>query len=248
MEHSVTRVRHEPKKRRLVVREAKHLTPSMLRIVLEGGDLDDFVSVSPDDHVKVFVPTESGEVERRDYTPRRFDPSARTLAIDFALHDGGPVTTWATQAKPGDALEIGGPRGSMLVPWTFDWWLLIGDETALPAIGRRIEEAPAGTKMISVAAVSGPDDEQRFETRAERTALWTHRPMDLATDPEPLLAALANVSLPAGDGFVWVAAEAKVARAVREYINVTRGHPRPWTKASGYWTRGLANAESKLEG
>jgi NADPH-dependent ferric siderophore reductase len=247
MEHPVTRVRHEPKKRRLVVREAKRLTPTMQRIVLEGRDLDDFVSKAPDDHIKVFVPTESGEVERRDYTPRRFDPSARTLAIDFALHDGGPVTTWATQAKLGDALEIGGPRGSMLVPWTFDWWLLIGDETALPAIGRRIEEAPAGTKMISVAAVSGPDDEQRFETRAEHTALWARRPMERATDPEPLLAALANVSFPTGDGFIWVAAEAKVARAVREYINVTRGHPRAWTKASGYWTKGLANAESKLE-
>jgi len=90
MEHPVTRVRHEPKKRRLVVREAKRLTPTMQRIVLEGPDLDDFVSKAPDDHIKVFVPTESGEVERRDYTPRRFDPSARTLAIDFALHDGGP--------------------------------------------------------------------------------------------------------------------------------------------------------------
>ena len=102
----------------------------------------------------------------RDYTPRRFDPAARTLAIDFAVHDAGPATQWALDSAPGDTIEIGGPRGSLVVSPTFDWWLLIGDETALPAIGRRIEELPAGVRAISVVVVSSEGEQQRFDTAA----------------------------------------------------------------------------------
>ena len=172
--------------------------------------------------------------------------AAGTLAIDFALHDGGPATLWAMQAKAGDAVEIAGPRGSTLVPWSFDWYLLIGDETALPAIGRRIEEAPEGVKIISLGAVAGPGEEQVFETTAEHTAYWVNRPAALADDPEPVLAALAEIQFPAGDGFVWVAAEARVAKAVRAVIEVDRFHPRQWTKASGYWLKGAADAHDEL--
>ena len=50
-------------------------------------------------------------------------------------HDGGPATSWAKAAVPGDTLEIGGPRGPTIVANDFDWFLLVGDETALPAIG-----------------------------------------------------------------------------------------------------------------
>ena len=70
----------------------------------------------------------------RDYTPRRHDAEAGTLEIDFALHEAGPATQWAEQAKVGDLLGVGGPRGSFIVPTDFDWHLLIGDDTALPAI------------------------------------------------------------------------------------------------------------------
>ena len=75
----------------------------------------------------------------RDYTPRRYDLDTLELDIDFVLHGDGPASTWAEQAKPGQFLHIGGPRGSMIVPDIFDSYLLIGDETALPAIARRLE-------------------------------------------------------------------------------------------------------------
>src|SRR5262249_39432221 len=161
-----------------------------IRLVLDGGELEDFVSMSPDDHVKLFVTTSSGEVERRDYTPRLYDPVKHTLAIDFAIHDAGPATRWALDAAPGDVLEVGGPRGSAVVSAAFDWWLLVGDETALPAIGRRIEEMREGTVVTSVVAVAAAAEEQRFTTRAQHAAIWAHRPIERADDPAPLLAAL----------------------------------------------------------
>jgi NADPH-dependent ferric siderophore reductase len=247
MENPIVRHRHEIKRRRLTVREKSYVTPRMLRILFEGSELADFISLSPDDHVKLIVPAKSGEAERRDYTPRSFDRTAGTLTIDFALHDAGPATRWAIEARTGDVLEIGGPRGSAVVSPDFDWWLLIGDETALPAIGRRLEELPQGKRVISVVAVANAGEEQTFQTKADHQSLWVHRPLEQADTPASLLSALETMSLPEGNGFVWIAAEARVARALRDYLVNTRGHPLNWTKAAGYWLKGVADAHEKLD-
>jgi NADPH-dependent ferric siderophore reductase len=246
MQHEVLRVRHETRRRRLTVSEVSHVTPGMVRVVLADGSLADFVSAGFDDHVKLFVPTE-GEPERRDYTPRAFDPEACTLTVDFVLHDAGPATRWAANVRPGDTIEIGGPRGSVVVSDSFDWWLLVGDETALPAIGRRVEEAAPGAHLTTLVAVSDPAEEQCFANSAEHHALWVHRPAARAADPDPLLTALSALDLPAGEGFVWIAAEAGVARALRAHMLDVRAHPRQWLRASGYWVQGAPDAHVKVE-
>ncbi|MCF7697685.1 siderophore-interacting protein, partial [Mycetohabitans sp. B2] len=86
----------------------------------------------------------------RDYTPRRYDRHAGELDLEFALHDAGPASAWARQAQPGQWLGVGGPRSSLVIPTDFDWHLLIGDDTALPAIARRLDELPADTRVATV--------------------------------------------------------------------------------------------------
>lgn len=247
MRHEIIRHRHETRRRALTVADKQYLTPAMIRIVLEGEDLADFVSLGPDDHVKLFLPAnDRDEPQRRDYTPRAYDRAARRLTLDFAVHEAGPATRWAIEAKAGDAIEIGGPRGSAVVSPTFDWWLLVGDETALPAIGRRIEELPEGVEAISLVAVTSAKEQQTFQTAARHVAIWAHRPDDSADDPAALLTVLRNLALPEGDGFVWIAAETAVARAVQDYLLGERGHPREWSKAAGYWRKGEADSHGKL--
>ena len=249
MKHEVIRHRHEVKWREPKVREKLQITPLMLRVVLEGGDLADFISLSPDDHVKLFFPTgNEGPDERppmRDFTPRRYDNAAKTLTIDFAVHEAGPATQWAIDAQVGDVLRMGGPRGSAVVSPTFDWYLLVGDETALPAIGRRLEELP-DAKIIVIAAVPDAAEEQDFAVGANHTIDWVHRFPAQNDDPAPLHEALRGLTLPEGDGFIWIAAEAKVARALRDHVRNDRGHPAEWTKAAGYWLKGVADAHEKL--
>lgn len=247
MDHTFTRVRHELKRRRLSVHAVERLTPNMLRITFVGADLADFISAAPDDHVKLFFPTAAGTVEMRDFTPRYYNPHDERLVIDFALHQAGPAVAWAKQASVGQTLEIGGPRGSFVVSDTFDWWLLIGDETALPAIGRRIETLSGGTQILSLITVTGSAEEQSFSTQAQYAAHWVHRPAIQANDPAPLLAALAEIVFPSGDGFVFIAAEAGVARAVRDFVVTQRQHPKQWLKAAGYWRYGQADAHERLE-
>jgi NADPH-dependent ferric siderophore reductase len=246
--HQITRVRHELRRRSLTVSSIERLTPHMLRFGFTSPELHDFVSASHDDHVKLFFPGEGedeGKTSMRDFTPRRFDRSRGTLCIDFALHDAGPAMRWAASADVGDSLEIGGPRGSTVVPDDFDWYLLIGDETALPAIGRRVEELRAGVPVTSLILTEAGET-QHFQTSAAWTPHWVER--DAASDESSLLrAALADYALPKGDGFVWIAAEASVARDLRSHIVDRLGQPRQWTKAAGYWKRGQADVHEKIE-
>jgi NADPH-dependent ferric siderophore reductase len=256
--HAIHRVRHEPRRRILTVKQVERLTPAMTRITL-GGDLDGFHSASYDDHVKVFFPLpgrnaptipEPGPdgkppegVERspgRDYTPRRYH--AGELVIDFALHDAGPATSWAVQAAPGQQLAVGGPRGSFVVPDDFDWYLFIGDETALPAIGRRLEELRSVARAIVVVAVEGPEEEQAFDSRAEVETIWVRRPLSRAEDPAPLLDAVRALKLPAtGDGYAWAAGESQTAKLLRRHLIDERGLNKAWVKAAGYWKRGAVS-------
>ncbi|WP_029870637.1 siderophore-interacting protein [Rhizobium leguminosarum] len=240
----IERIRHDTRRRLLKVESVVDITPSMRRVVLAGDDLADFISLGADDHIKIFIPTADGGEERRDYTPRRYDNAERRLTIDFALHEAGPVTKWAIDANPGDRLEIGGPRGSAVVSKTVKRWLLIGDETALPAIGRRIEESGAGTVVTTIAAVTGPSEEQTFETSAELHVRWAHRPLSQATDAAALLKLLSTVDIQP-ETFIWVAAEASVTRDIRAYL-LERGCPLGWIKASGYWVFGKADTTEKF--
>jgi NADPH-dependent ferric siderophore reductase len=257
-ERAARRVRHETKMRLLQVREVSRITPQMVRIVVGGDALTGFVSAAHDDHVKLFFPQPgqdkpvlptpgpNGPVypegaqrpAARDYTPRHYDAAANTLTLEFVLHGDGPATTWAARARPGDFLGVGGPRGSFIVADDFDWYLLVGDETALPAIGRRLGELPAGARVFVVAEVANAAEEQHFNTRARADLHWLHRDGGGLGNHGPLQNAIAKLSLPPGDGYAWVAAEAAVARALRRYLVDQRGLAKDRVKAAAYWKRG----------
>jgi NADPH-dependent ferric siderophore reductase len=256
--HAIGRVRHELRRRLLTVTATERLTPNMLRITLAGDDLSGFVSAGYDDHVKLCfpkpgedapvwpavgpdaVPLAEGVIASpmRDFTPRRHDADRQELLIDFAVHEAGPASDWARRAAPGSRLGVGGPRGSFVVADDFDWYLLVGDETALPAIGRRLEELRAGARAIVIAAVTDAAEEQAFASRAALDIRWLHRPLAAANDTAPWLAALAALTLPEGDGYVWIAGETDVAKALRRVLVEDRGVPRAWIKSAGYWRAG----------
>jgi NADPH-dependent ferric siderophore reductase len=229
--------RLESIRRSLTVESVRQLSPRMLRVTLRGDELEGFWSPSPDDHMKVFFPTPNGESEGRDYTPRHFDADAGVLTVDFALHRGGLGAEWAQHAKPGDPVQIGGPRGSKVISAPNAWWILIGDETAIPAIGRRLEEMEADTHVIAIVAVTGPEEELAFETNVNLTTHWIHRSDAVASDPEPFLNLLSQLQLPPFPGFVWIGAETEVSKAVRSYFIVTLGHAPEWIKAAAYWSK-----------
>ncbi|VVE24082.1 NADPH-dependent ferric siderophore reductase [Pandoraea capi] len=262
------RVRHELRFRLLEVRNIETLTPNMLRVTLGGDDLAGFTSPGFDDHVKLFFPNpETGELAvpqmgpeglskpasgdaprlMRDYTPRQYDADSKTLVIDFAMHESGPATQWARSARPGDKLGVGGPRGSFVIPMNYDGYVLIGDDTALPAISRRLAELPAGALVFVFAEVDSPADRLRFSSEADVVVEWIYREDAPAGQSTALLDALQVATLPSGDLHAWVAAEASVAKAVRRHLVEDRGLNPKWVKAAAYWRRGDAAVHENLD-
>ena len=245
---AIHRVMHEIKRRKLQVLRVTDLTPRMRRITLGGAELAGFLSLGSDDHIKLLFarnPQEQAALDTlvlgaasnddsakpamRDYTPRRIDLVAGELDIDFVLHGDGPASTWAARAQPGQDLYIGGPRSSMIVPDIFDSYLLIGDETALPAIARRLEELPAGRKVRVVVEVENAQEYQPLNSAAQVEVTWVHR------HEQSLQEVVAGLQRPEGELYAWIATEAALSRKLRRVLLDRHGLLESQVKAVGYW-------------
>lgn len=252
-------VQHPFAFRLLEVRRVTRLTPRIARVTLAGEQLAGFRSDGPDDDVKLFFPPERDDLgwlprvedgrlvfpeglrpPAREFTPRHYDAAAGELAIDVVLHAEGPAAGWARAARPGDRVGISGPRRSRLVTGRVDWYLLAGDETALPAIARRLESLPAGTWVTALVEVDDAAHELPLASAADLRLRWLHRAG--VANPTRLLAdALREVVLPEGDGFAWAAGEASAIREVRRYLRDARGIPDGRMRMTGYWKRSVAD-------
>jgi NADPH-dependent ferric siderophore reductase len=235
----VTRVRHELKLRDLEVAAVGMLSPGFVSITFKGEALADFTSLGFDDHVKLMFGDAGDGQLRRDYTPRRFNREARELTIEFALHGHGAASDWARSATVGQRLLVGGPRGSMIVPLALGWHLLVGDATALPAISRRLEELPDGSRAF-VFVLADEADRRDFAGRAAVEAHW-------AGSSEELLAALEGLALPSAEtGFAWGGGEASLMARVRQVL-ADKGVPKQHMRVSSYWKQGVADHHEALE-
>ncbi|WP_036666398.1 siderophore-interacting protein [Paludibacterium yongneupense] len=265
---AVRRVRHPLKLRLVHVLRIRALSPLQLRITFVGTDMADFASDAFDDHIKIFfplpgetmphlpeqnpdgTPAVGGDGPRpiaRDYTPRRFDAESGELDIEFLLHGEGPAATWAAQARPGHCIGIGGPRGSFIVPTAFDWHLLAGDLSALPAIARRLEELPAGKRALVLIDTDSEDARIDLPSAAAVDIRWVCRdPQDAASDT--LLCALRKLDLPAGEGYAWAAGELGLAQALRSHLIDERGLDKSRVRVASYWKRGAAASHTALDG
>jgi len=258
--HETYRVRYPLKIRRLTVARIVHVTPTMIRVTVAGPDLDGFESRSYDDHVKLFfarpgedepaLPTfgpngpvfpEGRKPIARDYTPRRYDAATGELDLDFAVHEAGPATEWAVNAGVGSTLHVAGPRGSMIVPDDFDWYLLVGDDTALPAIARRLEELRPAAKVTVIVEVGSAADEMPLPSQASASITWLHRGDAAPGEGRLLDDAVAAFRRGEGEGFAWVACESDTAKRLRAILVGDLGLPKQRVKASGYWKRGLVS-------
>ncbi|MCR1572350.1 siderophore-interacting protein [Stenotrophomonas sp.] len=253
-EHNNTRLRLDVRFRELTVLRTEEVTPHMRRIVLGGDDLAGFDSPGADDHIKLFFPNAAGEMvlpvltaegrsypagkepsPSRDYTPRWWDHETGELAIDFVLHDQGIAGPWAERAQPGDTLVIGGPRGSFVVADTYDAYVLIGDETALPAIARWLDVLPDGAEVQAFIEVRDEDERQDLPQYENVRIHWLERNGFPAASSTLLEDMLTDFEAPDGDVFYWIATESRRARMMRKFIEGHLGVPRDWIRSTGYW-------------
>jgi NADPH-dependent ferric siderophore reductase len=228
--------------RELTVRRNVAVTPRMRRITLGGDQLGDFATNVADDHVRLVfaeLPTRTGEFldwpqgcVYRTYTVRRFDRAAAELEVDVFLHGNGVAADWARRAAPGDVIHVAGPKLALPFP-AADAYVVVGDETALPAIARLLDELDTNIPVHALIEIGNHDDRQALSR--EESITWIER--DPARPPgERLDLALRALAWPAGTVFAWGAGETNSMRRISRHLREHRNAPSELRKIKGYWS------------
>ena len=235
-----------------------YVTPHMIRVVLGGDGLAGFPAGQFTDHyVKLLFPPAGApyavpyDVEQvraehgpehwpvtRTYTVREWDAASGELTIDFVYHgDEGLAGPWAAAARPGDLIQLMGPGGAYAPHPDAEWHLLVGDESALPAIAASVTRLPAGVPALVVVEVAGPEEEQGdLALPGTAELVWVHRGPQ--APGEALVAAVTAATLPGGRGHLFVHGEAVFVRELRRSLRAAHGLDPEFTSISGYWRRG----------
>ena len=224
--------------------ETTALTPHMVRIVVEGPELE---GLSVGEYTDHYVKCRFGD-KTRSYTVREWDPERRRLTLDFVVHgDEGIAGPWAARAQVGDTLELTGPGGAYTPDPDADWHLMVGDDAVIPAIATSLQRVRPGVPVFAVIEVAGPDHEQPLRSPGDLRVTWLHRDGGPGEDPELLLDAVAGLELPAGRGHAFVHGEATAVRLVRRHLVVERGLPAESLSASGYWKQRRTDEQWRAE-
>ena len=247
--------------REIAVVSVRQVAPHLRRLRFSGEDLHRFShgglhmrlllppagrapvwpQVGPDGLIQ--WPKGEDALTLRVYTIRAIDAEAGWLDVDFVTHEGGhsPGSAFAETAQPGDVIGMIGPGGGD-VPEAGNL-LLLGDDTALPAISRIFESLPSGTRARAIIEVDSPAD---AVAPADADITWLYRQGRPAGTTGMLVEALRQVA-PEPDLFVWAASEFRDFRAIRSLLRKDWKLKRDRHLAVSYWRLGVAGETSDEE-
>lgn len=174
----------------------------------------------------------------RTYTVRWVDVAARELAIDFVTHgDHGIAGPWADRAEPGDVIHVRGPGGGYRPKEDVDHHLLVGDESALPAIAASLEAVAPGVSATAFIEVDDADHEIELKAEADLEVRWLHRSPEPAGSTMLLDDAVRGWQWPAGRVQAFIHGESALLKSVRPYVLDGRVD-RSDVSVSAYWRAG----------
>lgn len=190
----------------------------------------------------------------RNYSVRAHRPAtAETGAeidVDFVLHgsaaDGtaGPASRWAETCAPGEhvliideGLTFNPQRGT-------DRVVLVGDETALPAIASICASLPAHATGTALIEVPTEEDALEFPHPAGVDIVLLVRPHEFPPGSYAL-ARLRDLTLPEAPFHAYAAGEQSLASGARKHLVGERGIDKNAVSFCGYWKIGASSPSSK---
>jgi NADPH-dependent ferric siderophore reductase len=229
----------------------------MMSVVLGGAELSDFSLSEPAASVRLLLPSMPGDDlvipvwKRNEFllpngqrpvirtlTPRRFDATAGELEVQIVLHEGGAASRWASAVTPGDAAAMSGPGRGYRIDADAAGFLLVGDETAIPAIAQLLEWMPPESAADVHIEVARRDAELRLPVRGATAITWHRRESD--GSPGDALVAAVRTSTIAEGWRIWAAGEAAAMYRIRHHLFDERRLPRSRATVRGYWKDGRA--------
>ncbi|MBB3037933.1 siderophore-interacting protein [Hoyosella altamirensis] len=257
--HSAAKVGYPIGLRELTVLRRTAVGSGIVRVTFGGPELAGFVSHVPDEHVRLIFPDSDGVLrlpERdglslrwsaprpvsREYSVRRFDAEGGELDIEFVIHPGGLASEWAARAEPGARIHIAGPPGGVVVPDSYDRYLLAGDITALPAIARWLEMLPRDARGWAIVEVADESEQVTLDAPAGLDVQWLHRGDAAPGSTDLLEKAIRTLVLPSGERiYIWISGEAGSIRPLRRWVRAEVTSERCDHLITGYWKRGTAD-------
>jgi NADPH-dependent ferric siderophore reductase len=215
------------------VRAVRDLTPRMRRVTVHAASMGE-VAVQPAQDVELFLRGEDGRRVKRRYTIRAARPESAEIDLDVLLHGAGPGSAWGAEVRPGAQVQFQGPRGKLTLR-PASWHLLVGDESAIPAIATICEALPPDEPAIAVVEVGDVDDEICMPPSA--LLRWVHRDGAPAGHADLLTSALTDTELPGGSGHGYLMGETRAMVALRPVLQA-RGIAPAATFVKGYWNLG----------
>jgi NADPH-dependent ferric siderophore reductase len=217
----------------------RFVTPGMVRVTLAGPEVEAFEDTGvSDEFVRIFFPDpatghlpipqedDAGravfpdgikEPHNEYYSIRRIDKSAREIDIDFVVHEGGLASEWAQKTQPGDCIVLGKGRFCYEPPEGMQWQVLLADATGLPALSRIAEETPRDIRTIAVVEIADAAHRQDLDIGDHVELRWLYGSGN-GVGPSNLLSSLRAMTLPQGEGYIWMAGEMQASRGIRRYL------------------------------
>ncbi|MGM0931645.1 MAG: siderophore-interacting protein [Actinomycetota bacterium] len=256
----------------LQVTRTEWLSKHMVRVFASGDAFDSFAEryaakEATDPYIKIFFLDPSLDVElpvnvaelketlpadklpvTRTYTVRRVDRETREVVVDFVVHgDEGLAGPWAAQAKPGDWMMFTGPGGAYRPDPAADWYLLAGDDSALPAIAAAIEALAPDARGHAFLEVDSEDDVQELESPAGLQIHWLFRHGQTPGTATMLRDAISALEWPEGRVDAFVHGERGEVKSLRDVLFKDHGLSRDQVSISGYWAYGRAEDAFQAE-
>ncbi|MEM9201341.1 MAG: siderophore-interacting protein [Actinomycetota bacterium] len=250
MSDAPTRLRREPPPlRRLAVVHTQPRSPRMMRVVVGGPELDGLEMPEPAASVRLLVPwpgeafelptwngnefllTDGRRPALRTFTPVSIEENALTL--DIVRHPGGAISDWAETVGPGDPCAVSGPGRGETIDLDATRYVVLGDETALPAIEQLLEAMPAATAVEVHIELEHPHARLELPAHPAATIIW-HEAERGAPPGASLRRAVETVAIDDGTR-LWAAGEAAAVQAIRKHLFDVRGVARSHTTIRGYW-------------
>jgi NADPH-dependent ferric siderophore reductase len=133
-----------------------------------------------------------------------------------------------------------GPARSYEVDAAADWYVILGDDAALPAIETILEALPKTTRTTVLIEVTGKDEERPLAGPGQTDVRWLVRGAG-AEPGSALLTGLRGFDWPTGEGRVYAGCEATALRTLRTAILESSGLDKSRVVARGYWRVGAVN-------
>ncbi|MEH6454149.1 MAG: siderophore-interacting protein [Psychromonas sp.] len=255
----------KPVPRLLTVINSELLTTNMQRITFKADDISDFKGNSNGGYIKLLF-NESGGTDiscvaidsrpkMRTYTIRNYRQEKNEFDIDFVRHheldsvhleNGGFASNWSQNAKIGNQISMVGPGSIKGLADDADWFFLVADMTALPALSEKLQALPFSATGYAVIEINHALDKQNLIKPKGIEVIWRIKSDSHDYHGNALVELVREQQWKEGRVAVWSACEFNQMRGLRSYFRNEKKVNKDDIYLSSYWKQGCTEDGHKL--